>query len=267
MLKRKLRLICFLVWPLPVHAHEGHAMCAGSSHEQTIKQCTAVLGSKSSTRHNRLHALLDRGGAYTRLENFDAAVRDYTALIEIVPGTSAAHSLRAHALFTAKRFDEAIEDLSFVLGEEPENTLYLRMRAQAYGSTDRHEDALRDWTRSIELAPENDWAVLQRGFTYIALGNFKAAFTDADEYSRRAPNDPFGHILRGAVHAGLEDFDLAMASLDQAAELGGSDFVRNLQTHLQERGDYEGPIDGIYNDLTRSSLRMCLKVPECRRPI
>ena len=58
----------------------------------------------------KAEALNDRGTAYAYLQQYEQAIQDFTAAIEIDPNSSVTYSNRAVASKYLKKYDEALDD-------------------------------------------------------------------------------------------------------------------------------------------------------------
>ncbi|NLI77544.1 MAG: tetratricopeptide repeat protein [Candidatus Riflebacteria bacterium] len=96
---------------------KGRASLAAGRHEEAIE-----MFSRAIAKHSRAgEAYLGRGQAHEAMENFGAAKRDYSKVLELNPRSPMALSLRGLANRRLGRYEEAVGDLKAVLEILPDN--------------------------------------------------------------------------------------------------------------------------------------------------
>lgn len=83
-----------------------------------------------------------RGDVYFRKNNFDFAISDYTAALNIYPNNGDVYCSRGNAYFQKKDFDKAIADYNMALKIKPGDELAYRNRSAAYQNQQRSK---RGW--------------------------------------------------------------------------------------------------------------------------
>jgi tetratricopeptide (TPR) repeat protein len=150
--------------------------------EAAIRDFDALIARDSA---NNL-AYLNRGVAQERLGNLQSALEDYGRSIAAAPSASA-HFDRANLYVQLDQPEQALADFNAALAIDPKNIKALLGRAdENYGA--RHlADSLADYTLVIEAQPKNAEVFFKRGSVYFDLGDFAAAYRD---YSTSLELDP-----------------------------------------------------------------------------
>jgi tetratricopeptide (TPR) repeat protein len=86
------------------------ASCKNPNADFAIRQCTSLIESKKLTGMELAVIFFDRGDAYTKKSDFDHAIADYDAAIELEPEYALAFGGRAFAYAGKLEYERAIED-------------------------------------------------------------------------------------------------------------------------------------------------------------
>src|SRR5262245_21384636 len=108
--------------------------CAGNPRidwDTQIGSCTALVQSSQETARNRAFAYRNRGKAYYRKGDFDTALADYNAAIQLDPKYTFAYYNRGNAWRDKGDVDRAIADYSEAIRLDPQNAAYLNERCWA----------------------------------------------------------------------------------------------------------------------------------------
>ena len=132
-----------------------------------ISDCTRLIEAKELSQEDRAKAYYNRGAAYWRRGDYDAAIADENEAIEINP-----------------KFANA----------------YMR-RGAAYAGKGDQDQAITEATKAIELAPENVRAYSNRGGARERKGDFAGAIADATKAIEIDPQFPAGYLVRGDAYA------------------------------------------------------------------
>jgi tetratricopeptide (TPR) repeat protein len=148
----------------PPEDSPDHRACQDSTeHEAIIRSCSAALASGSDSKSEMVADLLQRGGALLQAAQYDRAITDFSAVIEIVPTVPLAEgtgSARREVLFWAYvdrcearivrvQLDDAVADCTKAMDQQPSPknlSLAYRMRGTAYRllGTARNDPALTE---------------------------------------------------------------------------------------------------------------------------
>jgi tetratricopeptide (TPR) repeat protein len=143
-----------------------------------IEDANQALESSSQNSFVSYFAYFGRGLAQLKLldnyENFERAVEDFTQAIQLVPNeASAAYAYRGVSYLGLENYPAAIADFTRILEIEQSNESYTAvhtLRGLAYALIADYQNALEDANRALELAPQNAEAQFIIGLTYLASG-------------------------------------------------------------------------------------------------
>ena len=132
---------------------------------------------------------------YYREGEFQKAVEEYTAILELEPGNTAAYGNRGLAYTQLGEIALAIEDFNRVIEIDPEDAKAHYNRGSRYGQLEEFDRAITDYDRSIELDPAYAAAYFARGLVYQELGRNQEATRDiqkAEQLGFVLPRPPSG---------------------------------------------------------------------------
>lgn len=189
-----------------------------------------LLDIKESAR-----ALLIRGLAKSKLDLFEDALSDFTAVINLEGATkdAIAWALGLRGFLKEKQEDYlgALSDFSTIIEMEGASNKFIAMAFQGRGLIKEklgdHEGALADHTSVIELdgAPTDivAWALLARGDIKLQADNDQSALADFNEIidMERVPIELFARALgsRGAIKGMQHDIPGVIADCTKIIEL------------------------------------------------
>jgi len=193
--------------------------CAGNPRidwDTQIGSCTALIQSSQETAHNRAFAYNNRGNAYYRKGDFDTALADYNAAIQLDPKYTFAYYNRGGAWRNKGDLDRAIADYSEAIRLDPKNAAYLNERCWARAIAGRELPlAVADCTEALRIAPNDPRIIDSRGFAYLRLSRLDEAVADYDEALKLNPKQAGSLYGRGL--AKLTKGDRAGGEADIAA--------------------------------------------------
>ena len=156
------------------HYERGMALMGSRDYEAAIGEFTKVLEIDS------LHtgALMQRAGALGNMDDFEGAVRDLNRLTAVDPDHYEAHLTRGYIFFILEEYEEALEDFTTGVMLRPDDEYAWYQRGRARTSLDDDEGAIRDYNRALDLDPEFDEPWLYRGIGKFRLGDSEGACAD-----------------------------------------------------------------------------------------
>jgi len=115
------------------------------------------------------------------LENrLNDAVDLYTRLITVSPNHFI-YNHRGLVYFTLSEYDKAIDDFTAAINIEPKDTRVYTNRGLTYRMLKRYDDSLKDFEKSLELNPLWPDTFYGRSLTYYDLGDIQNAIKDCDK--------------------------------------------------------------------------------------
>lgn len=202
-----------------------------------------------------LSALIRRGHASFELGRLDDAERDYSSVLERVPGQSAALYGLGRVSYERREFDQAVEHLQAALHDQPEGSVihhHLGLALRQLGRRDeatthlqqnQHRtvtfpDPLRDLVDRLNASAEAHYfrgtSALRRGDARAALDAFLLALEAKPDRARNVYSAGLAQIELGNKQAAEKRMRQALALNEHYRE---PHF--NLALILAERGDYE----------------------------
>jgi tetratricopeptide (TPR) repeat protein len=171
-----------------------------------VQGCTQFINT-SPPPAQRATALLFRGWAYERLGQYDMAIADLTASIQISAGVNAYY-----------------------------------FRGSAYEMQHRYDLAIADFDRAIQLQPDFFEGYQNRGICRLAKGDTQGALADFNVLVQKKPQLPLGYYLRARADEVAEQNDAAIADLTNVANLDPkwkavALFYRGLANEAKGRND------------------------------
>jgi tetratricopeptide (TPR) repeat protein len=201
--------------------------------------------------------LLRRSEIYFSVQDYDSAIADLDAIIQIDPLHVGARINRANAYALRNEFGKSIDEATYVLGLNHANVrdhaqaYYLRGRtyaesrrfADALADLDaaiqrvpsllpgliwrskvllqlnRFDDCIRDCSRILELQPHDASTLWRRAACLRKLGKLAEALKDLDKAIAANPLLERGYVERALLRKNDGKFESALPDVDRAIEL------------------------------------------------
>jgi formylglycine-generating enzyme required for sulfatase activity/lipoprotein NlpI len=180
----------------------------------------------------------NRANVYLAQKQYPAAVKDFSAALELNPDYVPSLYNRGSAYSIMGRFDLGVADYSRVIGLEPENASAYFNRGSAYAGMNRYQSAIRDYKKALELKPgwekvektlaqaesiSGVYDVFSRGLEAERKGAYDEAiarYTEVLESGRLdAGNTANIYYARARVHMRRKEFPETISDLKRAVEL------------------------------------------------
>lgn len=133
--------------------------------------------------------------------------------------TAVAYASRARIWNYRGEFDKAIDDCDAALELDADCAMAYDRRAQALTAKGQVVEALSDFERAIRLTPDYASAYSHRARAWLEKGDFAEALADCDEALRRDARIYLAHYIRGRVSTRQKAPEKAIASYSRAIEL------------------------------------------------
>ena len=211
-----------------LQANEAGIKLVRGQHRQAVELFTDALANQTNTVEQRANIYNDRGVAYWRLDNFNAALADFNEAVKLFPENPATYNNRGNLLMSMDELTEAVRDFDRAILLAPGYAGAFNNRANAKMKLDQHEDAIKDYTRAIKLTPTDPVAVAGRGNAQLALSR---TFTALRDFSRALGlNARFGagYGARARAYLELERYGEAIEDLTRAVAFD----PKNYETYL-----------------------------------
>jgi tetratricopeptide (TPR) repeat protein len=123
----------------------------------------------------------ERSEVFNEKEDWDHAISDCTAALELNPDMKEAYNNRGYA-YNGKGFsDKAIADLDKAIELDPNIALYYSNRSWSYYMEEDYDQAIIDGTSAIDLDPNLAVAYVNRGNSYYQKGMMTEANADFEK--------------------------------------------------------------------------------------
>jgi tetratricopeptide (TPR) repeat protein len=163
-----------------------------------------------------------KADAFYKLKDFDQAISNYNAAINLDPGYVWAYVWRGNAYFGKKLYEAGIKDFNQAIILDPANEDAYIGRANSYSALNKTEEAIQDYSSAISINPNKAWGYANRAFLYARKKQYDWAIRD---YSKAISIDPvytWAYINRGFVYSQTKQYDLSIQDYNEAIRQGTS---------------------------------------------
>jgi len=165
--------------------NRGNLRLVTGDFEGAISDYNTILRTSPESRHL---ALLNRGIAYSRRQDYLNAVNDFSAAIETGTAEPQTWFHRGVAYVYLGDYPSAIADLKLAAEKDPANQDALFNLASSYMNTGNFEEAILWYSRLLNLNPGHVNALQYRGSAYLSLGQRENACSDWQKGAARQHN-------------------------------------------------------------------------------
>jgi tetratricopeptide (TPR) repeat protein len=159
------------------------------------------------------------GNAFTQQRRYDAALRHYSASLDINPDYANAYYQRGQVWHVMGNYDRAITDFTQMLQQNPDDVNALLNRGSAYNLNDNYSQAIADFNQVLLRQPEHVDAFFNRGTALLYAGESEQALADFSCVLELNPNDADAFAYRGIVWSNTGDYNRALADFTAANAL------------------------------------------------
>ncbi|MEG4230044.1 tetratricopeptide repeat protein [Microcoleus sp. N9_B2] len=181
----------------------------------------------SSDYQLAIEELLRNGELNIQNENYQAAIEDYTRLLQLNPNESQAYWHRGLAWLELGNYQESIKDCTQYLKLRPDFIQGYIARAGQFKDIGNLQRAIEDCTYALSLGGLSSYweqmAYSCRGDCYALLKNYQAALQDYNQSIRLAPEEIKNYQKRGLIHKELENYHEAIEDLTKVLRRNSED--------------------------------------------
>lgn len=221
-------LILLLLIALPVAAaRPGSVMdCFMDGDDPSVRlaACNKTIADLDVTDALRARAFLSRAEVRRTSLDFEGALADLDAAIELGGGDTAARLSRALFLNGLGRPEEALDELDLVLGTDPSSSEAYTLRGDIFFRLGETDLGMRDLAEALRLNPDDPGPFRVRGRTFLRAGDATAAVGELEQAYALEPGDRITLSLLGTarLHAGqpaaaIKAFDKLIAQAPNKA--------------------------------------------------
>jgi len=229
----------------------------------SLAGCTKVLDAGEVSGKRLATTYYYRGNVNRRLENLDQAVEDLQHALELDPNYKHPYIDLGLVEKNRKNYEQAIAYYDRALEIDPKFAKAYYNRGNVYWFQEQYDQAVMDYDQATDIDPDYHFAYVGRAWALYALGHDALALQNADKALEFHPDYENTRYIRALILGASGQWQEALPELDEIIKGYKPASVKRLQTSLDAKGFYDGPIDGAYGPKTRSALETCLK-ERCR---
>jgi len=188
-----------------------------SSDEMT--QAVAQLSRLIQAQPTQAALYARRGAVWFKLREFDKAIEDFNAALNLNDKLDEAYFGRGMALGRNGQVDEGIVDIGVYIHRHPTSSLAYTKRGVRYIWKGDLENAEKDLTRAVALDPKNAEAHDDLGVIHAQRRNYEKAAQHFQATIRAEPSYQKAYHNLAMVHYLTERNELALTTVDRALKL------------------------------------------------
>ena len=178
-----------------------------------------------------LAAALLTGATRRYLGRWESTEGLFNYMIDLAPGAPILYNNRGNAYCRKGDYNKAIRDYTAAIELKPDYARACYNRGIAYGAKDDNSQAILDYSRAIELKPNDADAYCNRGVACAQKGRHDQAILDYNRAIKLKPDNADIYFNRAVANYSLKQYDKAWADVKMCRHLGGIPqpaFVRAL---------------------------------------
>jgi antitoxin component YwqK of YwqJK toxin-antitoxin module/Tfp pilus assembly protein PilF len=205
---------------------------------------------------------IDAGVSYKKIKQTDRAIALFNEAIKLEPESAKGYKKRGDAYRSAKQYDRAIEDYNQALQIKPDYKDAYYTRGHAHKAIQAYENAIADYRETIRLNPKSYAANNLLAWLFATASN--ADYRNGSEAVKHAlqatalKNKPRYLVTLGAAYVENNQYGKAVEAYESAFEKYGSKGVKRYQQYLQDKGYYQGAVNGEYDTDVREAMVACV---------
>lgn len=200
------------------HFECGNKHGENGDYDAAVAEYTKVI----QLEPNYEKAYYNRGLAYAKKGEYDKAISDYTKAIDLDPKDINSHVNRGVAYAKKEEYDKAISDFTMVINIDSINVMAYGNRGTAYAKKGEHVKAISDFTKVISLDLNCVMAYGNRGVAYAKKEEYDKAVSDFTKVINLDPKDAKAYYNRGKVYVKKGEYDKAISDYTKTIELDPS---------------------------------------------
>jgi tetratricopeptide (TPR) repeat protein len=204
--------------PASAAREADHDACVKGSGDPAIAGCTAIIGDRNEPVRSRAAAHVNRGYEWQAKRDFERAIADYSAAIELDPRYAAAYHRRGMAFHEKGDLDRALADYTTAIRLEPTASAYTG-RGDVWRAKRDVDRAIVDYGEAIRLDAKSAVAFHRRGLAWREKDDLARAMSDHTSAIRLDPNHADAYKHRGMANFEKGEFLSAASDLLHAVEI------------------------------------------------
>lgn len=196
--------------------NRGHVYLALDQFEAAIADFTAVITQDPDLQY---YSYLSRGLAHFHRREYPQALEDFNQTIALQPHLTEGYNGRGMVHHALGDLQGAIADFTTALNADPNSHDAYHNRALVWQALGRYRTSIEDFTQAILLHPNFYPAYYNRGNSYLKLEDWGKAIANYKEALSLKPGYVFAHNGRGVALTALGQYEAALADFQTALEL------------------------------------------------
>jgi superkiller protein 3 len=144
---------------------------------------------------------------------------DEAPTVAVESGTAEEHFQKGNEYAQQGQFQEAIDEYLAALEIEPEHVSALTNLGVAYYNTGRLQEAITQYEKAIAIAPEDADIYSNLGAAYVQTGQMEKALEQYQKAVELEPNLAQAHFGLGVIYAELDQTEEAIGAFERFQEL------------------------------------------------
>ena len=200
-----------------------------SSKEAEVPPGDAVLAPSGETNgaappDSRTAAdLLKSGQSWYQKQEYDKAIADFGAALEIDPRYAPAYISRARVWLQKHSRERELADYEAAISLDPGNATYRVARAEYWSARGFHNRAMADFAEAIRLDPENPSILVSRGNEWRRDLKVDLAMADYTQAIQLNPKYTPAYIARANAWKQIRRFDRAIQEFSDLVRIDPGD--------------------------------------------
>jgi tetratricopeptide (TPR) repeat protein len=201
---------------------------------ETIRWMSLALSQPALQSHLRPAALLDRSEAYIKTKQYDLALADLTACLNLIPGDYTALMERAGLYIVKGEADHARADYTAAIQARPELPRPYAARAATYMQEHRYDDALKDYSAGIEAVSWMLEFYALRSDAYRLEARYEDALKEDNYAIGRDDKFADAYLARARVHDDAGDLKAALDDYKKTLDIDAKSIDASLFAGIAE---------------------------------
>lgn len=179
----------------------------------------------------------NRAALFAQVGKLEKAIEDCSMWIQRSDAVSALSAYQARGVWQAqlKNYNAAIADFTHVIESDPTHILAYSSRGTAYSHMGRHEESISDWLSVSELRPKWTkpfWCIADE---YVSMKEFASAINFYSEAIKCDPENVTTYQQRAHAYAKIDLYEQAIVDLNSALQLEKSRSLYEERAYLYTR--------------------------------
>jgi tetratricopeptide (TPR) repeat protein/serine/threonine protein kinase len=201
----------------PALAVGGLARGDRGEHDVALEMCNRAV--KEAEAPGSVHVLNCRGSVRNLRKEYDGALTDFTAALNLEPNYARTYNHCAVVRINQKEYALALEDCEKAIKLQPGFYYAFYNRGRAQAAQKSFSDAAESYTEALRINPRYAIAYLQRGWVRRQLKEPDRALADFDEALKINAEYAAAHYEKGVTYRTLNRPADALKSLDEALRI------------------------------------------------